>query len=159
MKTNIISLVLGDWSDDGHGKTATCVVKSTGTARDVEAAYNAGVDTLVFQYGDAIRDMLDSLCEDYEDDAIPGQLRAWLVEAGILHFNVENHVFGEYCMNRSLGQYAWEALDDDEDGRLDIDTFAEIYVGIARLGGIDIELVPDTHDYVVKIGGYGLFYG
>lgn len=158
MKTNIISLVLGDWSDDGHGKTATYVAKSTGTARDIEAAYSAGVSTLVLQYGDEIRGMLDNLCDDYEDDAISGDLREWLIDAGILTFKEECDVFNEF-EKLSTGEYGWRRLDPDEDGRLDIDTFAEIYVGIARLGGIDIELVPDTHDYVVKIGGYGLFYG
>lgn len=42
---NIFKLDLGDWSDDGHGKTETFYIQTDATLEEIQLAYVAGCNT------------------------------------------------------------------------------------------------------------------
>lgn len=151
---NTVQLIIGDWSDDGHGKTDTVVVRSNLDARGIEAAYQAGLKKLAEDYdGDFYLDM-DNLCDEYEDSSLPAKLRNYFVSRELLDVDMESEAFGyDYSTD-------WE-YDPDADGTMDSDSFANLYISIARYGDplLVIERVSDAYDMRINIGGYGLFYG
>jgi hypothetical protein len=70
-----VELVLGDWSDDGHGKTATFVITSNLDGSGIEKAYQAGTKILGFDFSETV-------CEDYGDTSLPISVLEKLVEHG-----------------------------------------------------------------------------
>lgn len=44
MDKYIVELIVGDWSNDGHGQTDVTVIESNLTPSEVKAAYSLGVD-------------------------------------------------------------------------------------------------------------------
>ena len=71
---NVTNLVIGDWSDDGHGKTATITIKSNLTSKGIEKAFKVGAKKIGVD--------ITSLCEDYEDYGLPDEAIAKLKKAG-----------------------------------------------------------------------------
>jgi len=57
---NKIDLVIGDWSDDGHGKLDTIKISSNLSLREIQTAYNKGKKLVKF-------DPIQKLCSEYED--------------------------------------------------------------------------------------------
>lgn len=156
-----ISLIMGDWSHDGHNQTDTVVVHSNLDARGIQHAYDAGIEklrkvaaTVDGAYDGDINQDLRNLCYDYEDSVFPAKLRNFLVACDILQVDEESEAFGS---NYSVD---WE-YDPNADGTLDSDSFADLYIAIARSGDalLTIERVPHTQNMYINIGGYGLFYG
>lgn len=128
MATYTIGLIVGDPSDDGHGKVETVWFECSHRYIDVQKAFEKGSKILGF-------DITKSICMDYEDNSI---------SKACLDTLVKNGVYANYD-------------GDDEDGyTLYTEVFAELYMDIAKLGDKKISytsIYPDTID----IGGYGLF--
>jgi hypothetical protein len=131
---NTISLVLGDWSSDGHGKTDTITLKSNLSRTEVVAAYEAGTKTLGF-------DFIEKVADEYED----GSLR-----------NPELEILLSHGLNlKDVG--IEDEVDEDEGVSLWVETYANIYLFIVKLGNKDFEYEFCGSDSI-QIGGYGLFY-
>ena len=54
----IISLIVGDWSNDGRGRTGTGVITTNFTAEEMEKALNVGQDAVGIDF--------NNLCSEYQ---------------------------------------------------------------------------------------------
>lgn len=130
---NIINLIVGDWSGDGHGKTDTVTIKCNLTAKQVEAAYDKGARSSGF-------DPSSYVCVEYEERKIYEEDLEKLRDLG---YDVEAH----------LG-----ITEHDDEVELDVDAFCEIYMFVAYLG--DKSIVWEFENPLssnIHVGGYGLF--
>ena len=135
MEMYTTKLVMGDWSDDGHGKTEDIVIKSNLTSKQLEAAYNKGVKKLGFDFAEVC-------CADYEDSEVPEEYQEKLLKAG----------FADYLPEDQLeGGGNW--FDD-----FYTDSYVWVWMFIAYLG--DPKLVWEKAKEVnsINIGGYGFFH-
>ena len=133
---NLIQLIIGDHSGDGHEKTETLVYEVKGG--DAKAAINAyaeGCKTL------GIDPLLD--CEDYEDRIVKDET----VRVMMVH-----HIIKDDDFNYRVDP------DNSEDLSLsiDIELFADFYARIVRLGNPNI-ILTRMEVPAIDIGGYGLF--
>lgn len=128
----MIKLILGDWSDDGHGKTSDVIIESSLTGKEIEEAFKVGAKII----GEDITDY----CDEYEDFTIPKKALEKISEF-ISHEDIK------------------EILAEDEDNPyLEQELYAYIYLETAKIGNKDFEYkilyLPELY-----IGGYGLFCG
>jgi len=126
---NIINLVIGDWSDDGHGKTHTVTVKSNLLKENIDRAYLEGVKKIGVD--------ISEYCEDYEDTLVPMEALKKLETAG-------------------FDLYTLDGYGEDEEFGIWYEDFAKIWMFIAKTGNPDLILVPADPNSI-NIGGYGLF--
>lgn len=145
--TNVVSLVVGDRSGDGHDKRETTVLKSNLSGPEIMSAYQKATKKLGF-------DFITEVCAEYEDRTVPASKLKTLVEHGL----VIEDTFADYEIN--ICKDAVEAGDDDlSDGvSIWVDTYVEIFLFIIKLGNQDFEYeyAPDDTSHL-DIGGYGLF--
>lgn len=126
-----ITLVVGDWSGDGHDKTENIFIKCNRSIDEVNEAYKAGTKIVGF-------DLVDSLCEEYEDRRIPIEAVTSLQDNGI--------------------EIDWDdEVDPDVGVNIYHEEFVEIYLAIVKLGDPDFKYERQSPP-VINIGGYGLFY-
>lgn len=127
----IIQFLMGDRSYDGHGRTSVHHYESNMTKQEIEAAYAAGVQKLILEHGPWIEKALKELCKPFEDNTISVRLRESLRKSGLV-----------------LGYDACE-------GYLEVESFVDIYIQIAKLGRPDLSLLHMRLEEIF-IGGYGL---
>lgn len=127
--THKISLVLGDWSDDGHGKTDIVTIESNFTPAKIKKAYKKGTELVGV-------DLTEDVCSEYEEHQMTPE-----------HYEV-------FKASGVLGDLS----DESWDRYLDSDTFAELYLWVAKQGNPEFEykIVPNS-SASINIGGYGLF--
>jgi hypothetical protein len=133
---NVVNIVVGDWSNDGHGHTDTITLLSNISKNDIDAAYRAGVNIIGV-------DLMGKFCRDYEDDKVADTIVSD-VEAKGLKFSEIAH-----------------ANECDLDGnywRMSPGSWSVLYLAIVQLGNpaFKYELVKGQE---IRIGGYGLFWG
>lgn len=133
-KTQVVTLVVGDWSHDGHGKTTNVMIKSNLTAKQIDEAYDLGKAVVGI-------DLYNDICSDYQDIDIPADVYAKYIAAG--YPAEKNDETGEpYGVN-------------DLDSR---DTYVSLYLYTVKLGNVAFEYTEiPTYKNQVNIGGYGLF--
>lgn len=135
MEMYTTKLVMGDWSDDGHGKTEDIVIKSNLTSKQLEAAYKKGVKKLGFDFSEVC-------CADYEDSEVPEEYQEKLLKAGLADYLPEDQLEGDgnWFDDFYTDHYMW------------------VWMFIAHLG--DPSLVWENAKEVnsINIGGYGLFH-
>lgn len=133
----LIQLVLGDWSNDGHGKTDSVFIESNLTAQQIQDAYVAAMNKLP-----ALK-CLNTLAEDYEDSELSNDHITALREAG-------------YPIDKFVKEYE-EGYGDDCTPSVDKESYTDIYLFIVLVGNPEFK-----HEVVslddINIGGYGLFY-
>lgn len=143
-----ISLVVGDWSHDGHEKTDTIVIKSSLTLKQLQSAYKKGTEKVGF-------DFMKTVATDYEESNIDRNKLKVLRDLGC-----ETAVWEEDYKN-SLSEKDKEiyAGDDDKAVSISSEEYAEFVLFICTLGNKDLEyeFVEDKTSRW-NIGGYGLFY-
>ena len=129
---NVIKLVVGDWSNDGHGRTHSTSIRSSITNEEIQSAYELGVKNLGVS--------ISTLCEEYEDSEIPSEARDVFVKAGYVptDFDPEMDTV-EQCL-----EY------------IDPEAFVELYLFTVKQGNSEF-----TFEFIesddINIGGYGLF--
>ena len=137
-KLNRISLVIGDWSHDGHEKTEDIDIRCNFTTKELHAAYKKGTEKLGF-------DFIATVAVEYEDDRLPADKWEKLTKLGLkLDYELE----------------PFDDLDGEEDDyRIDSITYAEIIMFICSLGSPDLTYKFIEKDYSDNwhVGGYGLF--
>jgi hypothetical protein len=74
---NIITLVMGDESGDGHGQTATLLLLSNLTSKQIEAAYKKGAKKLGI-------DVKANVASEYEDRIICAHDLKKFTDAGMV---------------------------------------------------------------------------
>jgi hypothetical protein len=131
MKQNKIELIVGDWSNDGHGRTRMFTIASNLTKAELEKAYEAGVKIVGFDPKHFV--------EDYQQSYLPAEQILRLIELGIKD---------------------WVAPDDDDDEDVEIypDAYKDIWLFVAKLGNPEFEFELNVPSETIKVGGYGLFY-
>lgn len=123
-KMHIITFVIGDWSDDGHGKTRELLFQSNLSKIEVENAYVEGTKLINFDFSEKV-------AVEYQNPELPAKYLKILNDFGAkLHPKLED---------------------------LDYESFADIWMFIAKLGRPDLE-IKMLNKNSIDIGGYGLFY-
>eukprot|EP00759_Apiculatamorpha_spiralis_P045053 PhF_6_TR4182/c0_g1_i3/m.5620 len=130
----LISLVVGDWSGDGHGQTHTIYVKCNCSSQDLQSAFQKGCTKLNFQFQKVI-------ASEYEKSTITKAQVKLLLDGGVA--------------------YAKEILHCIELNRCDIyslemDSYINLWIEIAKIGEPSL-IVSKSDVQTVVIGGYGLF--
>lgn len=74
MKKNTITLTVGDWSDDGHGKTDTFLIKTKHNTKELNDAFKEGTRKIGF-------DLLKE-CDEYEKNELSEKAESCLKKAG-----------------------------------------------------------------------------
>jgi hypothetical protein len=137
---NTISLVIGDWSGDGHDKRETIIILSNLNNKDINKAYKKGSEKLGF-------DFCNDVCRDYEDHEISKDKLDLLIANGL---KIKDIAFDDYDLKE---------FEKDGTLRLWTEPFAEIYLFIVKLGNPDFEytFLEGKSDPSIHIGGYGLY--
>lgn len=142
--TKPISLVLGDWSGDGHLITKTVHIKTNVTVDELDEAYQNGVKKVGI-------DLSEKVCRNYGDYRLPYDSFLKLIAFSELH----DALFENY-------EEEIKAIKTEEDftesdyNYLDYERYAKLYLGIARVGNPNIRY-KFVENPSINIGGYGLF--
>ena len=132
-----VNLIVGDWSDNGHGKTETFTVNCNLDKKALEKAYKAGVKKTQV-------DLTKDVATNFEDNSIS---RDAVDKLGKHGFKISDH--------SDDVPYPDEI---DCEASLWSDGFATTWLFIARVGNpeLEYEFVVDNTS-TINIGGYGLF--
>ena len=138
METRNITLVVGDWSGDGHGQTHNVIISTNLTVAEIVKAYVKGKETLGFD--------LEDFCSEYEDSILPQRVADEIVKLSGLPFK------------------EGELDDDDMDMEdltephyfMDTDLYARLWCGVVKIGNPAFQFQFITGEEI-HIGGYGLF--
>lgn len=131
-----VALVLGDWSNDGHGRTETFYIESNLSPKEIEKAYAKGSLKLGI-------DLVESICEEYEDD------RLWKDDL-------------EKFRSAGFKDVLDKSDEDDEftdSIHLGYEDYTKLYLFTVSLGNplFKFSFLKSKENPVVRIGGYGLF--
>lgn len=129
-------MVVGDWSNDGHGQTETLVIESNLSHEEIEAAYAKGVK----EFG---LDVARELCHEYEENTIPRELYK--------RFEMIDPNFGD--------KYA-DSIDHDptsEDIAIWHKEFTAMWLIVAQCGNPDFKWRFSEAVKQIFVGGHGLF--
>lgn len=140
------TLVLGDWSDDGHGKTEIIIIHSNLDSEEITIAYNKASKKLGFKF-------MDDVCADYEDSGIPQEYLNTLIKNGL---KLEAIFDTDYDLKEA--REVLEGDDPDETVGLWTHSYTQIFLFIVKMGNPEFEykIVEDDSNRI-DIGGYGLF--
>jgi len=137
--SHILSLIIGDESDDGHGKRDTYVIESNLSREEIQAAYTRALSE--FDAG-----CLTTVAEDYEDCSLSATQLFAMRRIG---YRVQN-------------MYWWQEFKEDW-GRgqtpfITADEFVDLFLTIVRAGDSNFVYKRlSSADTELFIGGYGLF--
>lgn len=131
-ETHQINLILGDWSNDGHGKTCTKTVRCNLSYEELQKAYVKGSEIVGFDFCDKVA------CE-YQDSGLDANHASMLEKHGCNLFSECENFEGIYYLSTDL--------------------FARIFMFVCGVGAdskLEWEFVSKRNlDF--HIGGYGLF--
>lgn len=130
----LVTLTIGDWANDGHGRTHRVNIRTNLSKPAIETAYKKGTQLLGF-------DFQEEVARGYEDNELPAEYYQRLVLAGL---PVED-IFGPDSV-------------EDENRYLDYDTYWLIWVFIVKLGDPSFRWKQVMQGSDIKIRGYGLFF-
>lgn len=140
-------LVLGDWSDDGHGKSDKILVESNCTVDGVQQAYKDSCKMTGVQFNhnenySGLKSYLE-IATDYEENTIP-------VEA----VEIFREKFG---LTKEIIE-GWELDDEYEEGEpihLNSDSIVNAWIWFVRLSHPEIIIQEvDVKDEIPCINGY-----
>ncbi len=130
-----VSLVIGDWSGDGHNMTEQIPVYLSHTGDSLTDAYKKGVEICGVD--------IAALLDDFEESTILSEDLRKLSKFGIL---------------AGWGFDTEESLTEDYSLRCEYEMYAEMYLRVAKLSDPDnFHYEFDLETKQQPIGGYGLF--
>lgn len=134
LKKHNITIVVGDWSRDGHGMTETFSISSSLDRMKISEAYKKGVTKLGFS--------ISECCQNYEDPYLDDTNVKLLEAAGFDLTSLD-------AFDPESEETLFSLLPDD---------FNNIYLFTVKLGdpSFEWEIIDSNR---INIGGYGLFYG
>lgn len=131
---NIVRFVMGDYSDDGHGKKDEFYFYSNVDLETIKKAYQKAVDIIGI-------DIIEDCCEEYEDSSISKD-----------NINTLEEHLGK--LNLDLK----EDFEEDDCIALTENDWIKIIKEYIKLGDPDIQLIEIKCDDFFDIGGYGIYY-
>lgn len=142
-----VTLVLGDWSDDGHGKTDIVIINSNLDAKELMTAYKKASKKLKFNF-------INDVATEYEDSLLPREGLQTLIDNGL---DLKTVFDTDYDLKEA--QKVLEGKESEEDGvSLWTDSYTAIFLFIVKLGNPEFEFrFTDSEESQINIGGYGLF--
>lgn len=147
---NLIKVVLGDWSDDGHGKTSTFIINSNRDTSNIEKAYKKGVAVLGF-------DFERKVAYTYEDSTIKIEYLKSLIQTGFeweaTVYNLKTQDYDDVVFSKQ-NDVSYETYEDSF--CLDDESYLAMWFHVAKLGDPDLEY-EIVKIQSLNIGGYGLF--
>lgn len=136
---HVINLVVGDWSDDGHGKTSTYTYEVNIPQEDIQKYYTAGATPEQHK-------VINTIADDYEDTKLNDDHIKVLRELGYPVDSME---------------WATDNQNDDEP-YITEEEFVDLYWHIVGNGlPKDVNLIYSEIEPInanINIGGYGFFY-
>jgi len=139
---HVTTLVVGDWSGDGHDKKELTVIRSNLDSKEIMKAYKKASKKLGFNF-------IEDVAADYEDRTVSrDQLKA-LVDNG-MSLDILGY---EYEINE-----AKECLEDEDSEGISIwgESYRDIFLAIVKMGDETFEWEESRGDSL-NIGGYGCF--
>jgi len=140
----MMSLVLGDWSGDGHSISSQINILSNIDKEILLSAYVKGVEILGF-------DLINNVCSDFENNSLSSANLKALTKHGFKFTELSSYEEKdlEVCLKK----------DSDEDFRLSPSQYSEIFLFIVKLGNknFQYEILTQKSCPTIDIGGYGLF--
>ena len=146
---NIVSLILGDPSGDGHDKRDVINISSNLNKKEMLSAYETASKKLKF-------DLINEVCDEYEDNLLSKNHLDILIKNGlkIEDLGITKKYKYEY-------DEAVEAFDDEDSDGLNLwnNTYTHLFLFIVKLGNKDFEfkILDGELNPTINIGGYGLF--
>ena len=134
MGMNTITLRLGDWSNDGHGRTEIFCIKSSLTVAQLEIAFAKGSKKVGFNLTDH--------CADYEGCVFPVENYEKLLTMGLDDELKDSDLLDE---------------DDEPELHLGCEDYTRFHMFICQLGDPNLVYEWVSDENVINIGGYGLF--
>lgn len=112
---NKMNLVLGDWSDDGHGKTTNVTVEVNKTVVEVQEAYKASCKLTGISFNHNVdytekkRDWKEAkkymVCTKYEENTLTNEVKEVLKRFNCPEDIIEN--FDEECFENFVKLWFW----------------------------------------------------
>jgi len=136
-----ITLVMGDWSHDGHSKTYNAYIKSNLDVKQIQKAYEIGSKAIKI-------DLVEDICADYEDQTLKFKDFKKFIDAGFLKkYDGFNEDELKSIKNKTDLEY------------IDTDLYLELYLFTVFCGSdkFKYEILENPDDTNIDIGGYGLF--
>jgi hypothetical protein len=135
-----ITLRIGDFGGDGHGRVKEIEVISNVSATEMQQAYILGSKKLGFH--------IKNLCSDYEESEIEKKDYYLICELGF-------HSFAKKT-DKSFEDDSWERKNRI---RINYNFFALMYLFACWLGNPKCEFKIEKKNYanIIDIGGYGFF--
>lgn len=141
--THVTSLMIGDWSGDGHSKTITTVIRSNLDSEQIGEAYEKGSKKLGFNF-------IEEVAADYEDSSLDLDKLKALIDAGL---NIKETFAYDY----EIKEVEKVLKDEDPEGyHLWTESYRSIFLFIVKLGDKDFKYEISQGNQIT-IGGYGLF--
>jgi hypothetical protein len=137
-----LTLIVGDWSGDGHDKTTRIMIESNLTLEDVEAAFKNGSELIGF-------DFTKECCADYEETDITNHIKK------IKTLFTKDELKGDRLEEEFDISPHWQNKDEFIIG---VDGFVGVYLRICKLGNKQFQYKKIEENESITIGGYGLFY-
>lgn len=141
---NIIEIILGDTSGDGHCMTDKFVIESGFSVKEIEDAYQNAVKILGF-------DFINVCCEEYEDDTLDVESQKALLKIPEIRQMIQE----------DWGIEDLEAVDKDGNYKVFSDfstsSYTDIFLSLVKCGNPQFSYTKENSPKTIKIGGYGLF--
>ena len=134
-----ITLVLGDWSHDGHSISHNEYIKSNIPPEQVENAYEIGKKVIGV-------DLVENVAAEYEDGSLRFEDFKKFIDIGFLNFGFE------------LNEDDLKNLEKEEDIEyMGTDLFVALYLFTVHIGNDKFKYEISEEVNSINIGGYGLF--
>jgi hypothetical protein len=141
---NMVNLVLGDWSHDGHSMTETVTISCNLDKKALESAYKKGTKKLGV-------DVDEDVASDYEDSTISFENWQKFAAAGMTLEQLFDD--NDYDVKEST-----EAVDNEEAFNIYHSAFVKLWLFTAKQGNPEFEYtIEEDNSPNINIGGYGLF--
>lgn len=144
-------LVLGDWSDDGHGKTDKVLLESTHFVHDVKQAYKDSCKlTGVAFHSDNPGEQPITIACDYEDPYIPKEaMEIFITKFGLTYDIVDEWDFSDlpYITRKEFDKFKPLSLNEE--------SIVNAWIWFVRLSHPEIEFkTVNTLNEIPYINGY-----
>ena len=86
---NLVTLVLGDWSNDGHNQSSDIIFSTNSTKEEIMAAYMAGAKKAGVGFHEAKG--IEAIFKDYEENSLYASAAEKLIAAGFNFDELEDN--------------------------------------------------------------------
>lgn len=148
-------LVLGDWSDDGHGKTDKILVESNMSVKDIKQAYKNSCKLTKIKFEDEV-------AADFEEPYFSKKA----MKIFITRFGLTRDIVKKWNKIEKI-DVSQNEFNDFNSPTLDIESFINAWIWFVRLSNPDIQInviddeIPCINGYWDKVlnanFGYGLY--